>query len=98
MSQATVSKFPEREITVEEAIRGRKSTRAFLKTPVPHELIAHILDIANRAPSGSNTQPWKVWVLDGKPKDDLVRDILQIYDTTGEGKREYNYYPVNWRE
>lgn len=98
MSQATASTFPEREITVEEAIRGRKSTRAFLKKPVPHELIAHILDIANRAPSGSNTQPWKVWVLDGKPKDDLVRDILEIYDTTGEGKREYNYYPVNWRE
>ena len=85
MSQATASKFPERAISVDEAIRGRKSTRAFLKTPVPHELIAHVLDIANRAPSGSNTQPWKVWVLDGKPKDDLVRDILQVYDTTGEG-------------
>lgn len=98
MSQATATKFPERAISVEDAIRGRKSTRAFLQKPVPHELISHILDIANRAPSGSNTQPWKVWVLDGKPKDDLVRDILQIYDTTGEGKREYNYYPVNWRE
>lgn len=88
----------ERQITVENAIRGRKSTRAFLKTPVPRELIARILETAGRAPSGSNIQPWKVWVLDGEVKDQLVRDLLDHYDTIGEGKREYNYYPVNWRE
>jgi nitroreductase len=88
----------EREITVEEAIRGRKSTRAFLKKPVPRELIARILETAGRAPSGSNIQPWKVWVLQGEARDQLVRDLLHRYDTSGEGKREYNYYPVNWRE
>src|SRR5688572_18037159 len=88
----------ERQITVEEAIRGRKSTRAFLQKPVPHDLIARILETANRAPSGSNIQPWKVWVLDTKVKDELVRELLTLYDASGEGKREYNYYPVNWRE
>jgi nitroreductase len=98
MSQASVARFPEREITVEDAIRGRRSIRAFQDKPVPHELISHVLDIANRAPSGSNTQPWKVWVLDGGVKDQLVREILEVYDTSGEGKREYNYYPVNWRD
>jgi len=98
MSQTTVARFPERQITVEEAIRGRKSIRAFQKTPVPRELIERVLDIAARAPSGSNTQPWKVWVLEEKAKNDLVREILEIYDTSGEGRREYNYYPVNWRE
>jgi nitroreductase len=98
MSASQTLETSERQITVEEAIRGRKSTRAFLKTPVPRDLIARILETAGRAPSGSNIQPWKVWVLDGGAKDQLVRELLERYDTVGEGKREYNYYPVNWRE
>ena len=38
------SRSGEKTMTVEEAIRGRKSTRAFLQTPVPRELMARILD------------------------------------------------------
>ncbi len=88
----------ERTITVEEAIRGRKSTRAYLKKPVPREIIARILTTAGRAPSGSNIQPWKVHVVDGKARDELVADLLHRYDTVGEGTREYDYYPVKWYE
>ncbi len=98
MSTTQSMQTAERPMTIEDAIRGRKSTRAFLKKPVPRELIARILETAGRAPSGSNIQPWKVWVLDGEAKEQLVRDLLERYDTSGEGKREYNYYPVNWRE
>ncbi len=85
-------------ITVEDAIRGRKSTRAYLKKPVPQELIARILTTAGRAPSGSNIQPWKVFVVNGKARDDLVADLLHRYDTVGEGEREYDYYPTKWYE
>jgi nitroreductase len=85
-------------LTVEEAIRGRQSIRAYLATPVPRALLARVLETAGRAPSGSNIQPWKVYVVDGPARDDLVAEICELYDTTGEGKREYNYYPVNWRE
>ena len=88
----------ERPITVEEAIRGRRSIRAFLPKPVPRELLARILVTAGRAPSGTNIQPWKVRVVDGKARDELVADLCHRYDTVGEGEREYNYYPVNWRE
>ncbi len=98
MSTSQSMQTAERLMTIEDAIRGRKSTRAFLKKPVPRELIARILETAGRSPSGSNIQPWKVWVLDGEAREQLVRDLLQRYDTSGEGKREYNYYPVNWRE
>lgn len=98
MSASQLMQVTQRQITVEDAIRGRKSTRAFLKTPVPRELIARILETAGRSPSGSNIQPWKVWVLEGEIKDQLVRDLLDHYDAAGDGKREYNYYPVNWRE
>ena len=47
-------------MTVAEAIVGRQSIRAYRPDPVPRETIERILDIAGRAPSGSNMQPWKV--------------------------------------
>jgi len=40
---------------------------------VSRELITAILDLARRAPSGVNTQPWNVFVLQGAPRDALVR-------------------------
>jgi nitroreductase len=85
-------------MTVEEAIVGRHCNRAFLPRPVPRELIARILAIAGHAPSGSNIQPWKVWVLDGAVKDEIAREIAALYDAGKVGPREYNYYPEKWRE
>lgn len=84
-------------MSVEEAITGRRSVRAFLQKPVPRELLEKILLIAGRAPSGSNIQPWKVWVLTGKVKDELVRDLMEEHNAHGGGW-EYHYYPQKWRE
>jgi nitroreductase len=85
-------------ITVEEAISGRHSVRAFLATPVPRQLILKIMTIAGRAPSGSNVQPWKVWVLEGALKEEVARDLADRYDRGSVAPREYNYYPEKWRE
>ena len=85
-------------MTVEEAITGRRSIRAFLPKPVPRELIERILLIAGRAPSGSNVQPWKVWVLDGAVRDEIRRELADRYDRGQVSQREYNYYPEKWRE
>ena len=87
-----------RMLTVEEAISGRRSTRAFLEKPVPRELILDIMRIAGRAPSGSNVQPWKVWVLEGGVKAEVARDLAERYDRGAMTPREYNYYPEKWRE
>jgi nitroreductase len=85
-------------MTVEEAIVGRHCFRAFLPKPVPRELISRILKIAGRAPSGSNIQPWHVWVLDGAVKDSISRELVALYDAGKKDKREYNYYIEKWRE
>lgn len=85
-------------MTVEEAITGRHCYRAFLPRPVPRELIGRILKIAGRAPSGSNIQPWKVWVLDGAVKEAVSSELADLYDAGKVDKREYNYYPEKWRE
>ena len=73
-------------MTVEEAITGRRCIRAFLPKPVPRELIERILLIAGRAPSGSNVQPWKVWVLDGAVKDEVSAELADRYDAR-QGQR-----------
>ena len=74
-------------LTVEDAIRGRQSIRAFEKTPVPRDVVRRVLETAGRAPSGSNIQPWRVWVVDGARRDALCAEILTAYDTAGEAAR-----------
>ena len=91
---------PEQTAAVDAAITSRRSLRAFLPTPVPRETIEDILRVASRAPSGTNTQPWKVYVLTGEPLQALARDITAVYDDPAEAARhreEYAYYPVEWR-
>ena len=64
-----------------QAIRDRKSIRAFLPRPVPREVIAQVLEISRWAPSGCNRQPWRVTVATGETcrtlADRLVECIRQ---------------------
>jgi nitroreductase len=85
---------------VDEAIRTRKSVRSFLPTPVERSTVEELLALASRAPSGSNIQPWRVRVIAGDVKDRLTRAILEAIARDGfePYQREWNYYPVNWRE
>ncbi|MBT6095303.1 MAG: nitroreductase [Rhodospirillaceae bacterium] len=85
--------------TVEDAITSRQSIRRFLDTPVPRELISRLLQVAGRAPSGSNIQPWRVYVLDGARKQALVDALLADHaDGMPDYPREYNYYPLEFPE
>ena len=58
---------------VDAALMSRRSIRAFLPTPVPRAEIEAILEAASRAPSGTNTQPWKVYVVTGESLARLSR-------------------------
>ena len=91
---------PAEAAAIETAIASRRSIRAFLPDPVPRELIERILSVAARAPSGTNTQPWKVYVLTGEKKRELSRLIVAAYDDPVERAthtEEYDYYPTEWR-
>jgi len=84
---------------VDAAIASRRSVRAFLDTPVPQDVVRDILRVASRAPSGTNTQPWRVTVLTGGARAELSRRILAVYDDPGQRARhqeEYAYYPTKW--
>ncbi|HIE17011.1 MAG TPA: nitroreductase [Dehalococcoidia bacterium] len=62
-----------------EAIKSRKSIRGYKSTPVPKEILAEILEIATRAPSSLNTQPWEFTVLGGGVLDDLKNALEQQF-------------------
>ena len=84
---------------VDAAITSRRSVRAFLPTPVPREVVEDILGVAARAPSGTNTQPWRVTVLTGESRAELSRRITAAYDDPVQRARhseEYAYYPTRW--
>jgi nitroreductase len=85
---------------VDEAITSRKSVRAFLPTPVDRATVEKLLAVASRSASGSNIQPWKVRVVAGEVKQKLSQTILDAIAREGfePYKREWNYYPVQWRE
>jgi len=84
---------------VDAAITSRRSIRAFLDKPVERDEIARILDVAARAPSGTNTQPWKVYVLTGAARERLSNAILAVNadpEQAREHTEEYAYYPREW--
>jgi nitroreductase len=85
-------------LSVQDAITGRRSIRAYLDKPVAPETLTRVLEVAARAPSGSNIQPWKVYVLQGAAKDRLASALTALHGAGDPGHREYNYYPVEWRD
>jgi nitroreductase len=89
----------EQQRLVDQAIVSRRSIRAFLPTPVAHADIAAILEVAARAPSGTNTQPWKVTVVTGQARERLVDAILAVVhdpEAAARHTEEYAYYPRQW--
>ena len=84
---------------VDAAITSRRSIRAFLPTAVAREDIEAILAVSARAPSGTNTQPWKVTVLTGAARQRLSDAILAVHADPAAAREhveQYAYYPREW--
>ncbi len=89
----------QQQAAVDEAITSRRSMRAFLPQPVAREDVEAILEVAARAPSGTNTQPWKVYVVTGAARERLSDAIVRTYldpQEAGTHAEEYSYYPTKW--
>ncbi len=83
---------------VDAAITSRRSIRGFLPTPVEETAVRAILAAASRAPSMTNTQPWRVHVLTGAARERLSTAIQAAYDRGEHPEPEYPYYPKEWHE
>jgi len=60
-----------------EAIQQRKSTRAFKSDPVPQEILKEIMELALRAPSWANTQPWEFAIVTGKKLEEIRQACVE---------------------
>jgi nitroreductase len=56
-------------MTYDDVVKGRRSIRGYLQKPVPMAVIREVIDLAMRAPSSLNTQPWNFYVVAGAPLD-----------------------------
>lgn len=79
-----------------DALKARKSTRAFLNKEVEKDKIESLLTAAGHAPSGVNTQPWQVAVITGQSKINLQTKIESAFRSGDLGKADYAYYPDQW--
>ena len=91
------------QTVVDAAITSRMSARAFTAQPVPRQTLTELLQVASRAPSGTNTQPWKVYVLQGNSRNTLCDKVCSAHDAiranpelAAQYREEYDYYPEKW--
>lgn len=93
------AKHPEE---VDAAITSRISARAFLPRPVPRAVVQELLAVASRAPSGGNTRPWNVYVLEGESRAALVQKVCAAHDAVhadpslADAHRQQELGPPRW--
>jgi nitroreductase len=78
---------------VDNAMTTRRSVRAFLPTPIPRAVIEQLLDVAARAPSGTNMQPWRVYALAGAARERFCDAVEAAFLAGTPETRDYSYYP-----
>ncbi|MBL4868138.1 MAG: nitroreductase [Pseudomonadales bacterium] len=86
-------------VSVSDAVDSRRTIRQFLDKPVTKADVEDILVKAQRAPSGGNLQPWKVYVVAGEARDELVNIVMEKRKTNpiGDGS-EYDIYPPELKD
>jgi len=83
---------------IREALKKRKSTRAFLDRDVSRDKVVSVLEAARHSPSGVNTQPWQVAVVRGSSKKKLQERIETAFRSGEKPGMDFQYYPLKWVE
>lgn len=88
---------------VDQAITSRHSVRAYLDKTVDQQTIKDILTVSSRAPSGTNTQPWKVYVVTGQKRREMIDRVCQAQidvsanpELAAQYQETFPYYPETW--
>lgn len=76
-----------------EAMHARRSIREFENELVPSHVIRGLVEAAGRAPSSKNTQPWKLFLVQGEALEALRADYLAAFDSKTPAKPPYRYSP-----
>ncbi len=73
-------------MNVREAVASRYSCRAFLPTPIPEKTVREIVELAARAPSAGNMQPWRIYALAGEPLEKLKAQLAPRMNELPKGE------------
>lgn len=76
-----------------DAIKSRRSIRAFKPDPVPQEVLRQVLDIARWSPSWENVQPWEVTIVGGEVMSQLKRELVAVSDQEGHPEIPVQRFP-----
>jgi nitroreductase len=81
-------------MTVSDAVLARRSVRGFLDRPVDAGLMRRLVELAARAPSGGNLQPWHIDVVSGEPLEAFKREIAAKLMAGHKERPAYDIYPL----
>lgn len=81
-------------MTVTDAVLARRSVRGFLDRPVDLDLLRRLVELAARAPSGGNLQPWHIDVVAGLPLETFKRDMAAKSMAGHKEAPAYDIYPL----
>jgi len=79
--------------TALEAMHSRRSIREFENELVPMDTVRQLVEAAGRAPSSKNTQPWRLFLVQGKALESLKAEHLAAFDAKQTPKPDYSYSP-----
>ena len=79
------------EMTLEQAIKNRRSVRGFLKKQVPEKVIQKAFEMARHAPSNSNIQPWWIYVASGKTRDTIQQKMYELMKNGEASHPDFEY-------
>lgn len=73
-----------------QLVESRRAVRGFLSEPVPQELQNQVFELAQKAPSNCNTQPWQVYVLSGAARDAASKCLVESM-VSGAMSMDFDY-------
>jgi nitroreductase len=87
------ARFSAMSNSVIQTMLDRRSIREFESELVPSNVIQELVAAAGRAPSSKNTQPWRLYLVQGQALEALRADYLAAFDSNRAGKPGYQYSP-----
>ncbi|GAB1267439.1 nitroreductase [Aurantivibrio infirmus] len=87
----TAVKTEDSNMSLIEAIYARRSVRGFLDKEIPEKTLQRVFDIAQRAPSNCNVQPWRVYVAKGNLKKRISHAMIENIKAEVPHSQDYDY-------
>ena len=90
-SEVAESAVTDPDMSLIDAIYGRRSVRGFLDKDIPKDVLNRVFEIAQKSPSNCNVQPWKVYVASGELKERLKKQMVEKVVSGVEANPDYRY-------